>query len=152
MSTPAFDPAAAHRYFSADCFNKTWDLIERADRTMEEDHQMLLSAFASLWHWTQRPDCTDMQRSVGCWQISRVYSLLSESVNAAEYGDQALRYGQHLPPFYRAYAHEALARAAMVEGHPERAQYHLTEAFALAAQVDDVDERAALEKDLESLR
>jgi hypothetical protein len=39
-----------------------------------------------------------------------------------------------------------------VEGHLERAQHHLKEAFALAAQVDNVEERAALEKDLESLR
>ena len=147
-----FDPATAHRFFSADCFNKTWDLIEKTDRTPDEDHQMLLCAITSLWHWTQRPDCSATHLSIGHWQVSRVYSLLGESVNAAEYADLALHHSAQLPPFYRGYAHEALARAAMVEGHPDRALHHLKEAFALAAQVTDPEERTALEKDLQSLR
>lgn len=149
---PDFDPAAAHRFFSADCFNKTWDLIEKTNRTREDDQRMLQCAFASLWHWTQREDCTDTQFSIGYWQISRVYALLGESVNAAEYADLSLSHAAHLAPFYRGYAHEALARAAMVEGRPERAAHHLKEAFALASQVPDVEERSMLEKDLQSLR
>jgi hypothetical protein len=152
LMIPDFDPAAAHRYFSADCFNKTWELIDKANRTRDEDRRMLSCAFASLWHWTQREDCTDKNLSIGFWQISRVYSLLGESVNAAEYADQSLLHAAQLEPFYRGYAHEALARAATVEGHTERAAHHLKEAFAFASQVNDVEERAMLEKDLQSLR
>ena len=29
---PGFDLQAAHRYFSAACFNQAWDLIDKADR------------------------------------------------------------------------------------------------------------------------
>lgn len=54
--TPDFDRIAAHRYFSAECFNQAWDLIEKPQRTAEDNEKMLLLSIASLWHWTQRPD------------------------------------------------------------------------------------------------
>ena len=55
--TPNFDIQAAHQYFSADCFNKTWDFIDKdADRSAEENISMLHTAIASLWHWSQRED------------------------------------------------------------------------------------------------
>ena len=55
---PAFDLAAGHRFFSAHCFNSAWEMIDKATRTVAEAEQMLLRAFASLYHWTQRADCT----------------------------------------------------------------------------------------------
>jgi hypothetical protein len=32
-NAPSFDLTAAHRYFSTDCFNKTWDYMEKTART-----------------------------------------------------------------------------------------------------------------------
>ena len=51
-----FDPAGAHKVFSAEAFNSAWDLIEKADRTPEDDELMISLAHASAWHWTQRED------------------------------------------------------------------------------------------------
>jgi hypothetical protein len=62
---PAFDVEAAHRYFAAHCFNKAWDLIEKRDRTSEDDLLMVALNQASIYHWLQRPDCGNKQRSVG---------------------------------------------------------------------------------------
>ena len=50
--TPDFDTEQAHRYFSTHCFNMAWQLIEKPDRTPEDDEQMIRLAQASLWHWT----------------------------------------------------------------------------------------------------
>lgn len=47
---PDFDMDAAHRYFSAGCFNRAWDLMEKSSRTPEEDEQMIRLALASHWH------------------------------------------------------------------------------------------------------
>ena len=33
----AFDPAPAHRFFAAECFNRAWDLIDKAERTAAYD-------------------------------------------------------------------------------------------------------------------
>lgn len=150
MSTPAFDEAAAHEFFSADCFNRTWDFIEKPDRWAEEDEQMLLLSMASLWHWTRRDDCTEKNLSIGYWQISRVYALLRQAANAARYGELCLRHSETLPPFYRGYAHEALTRAA-VAADAAQATRHLHNAQACMAQVSDSEERAALEKDLKAM-
>ena len=45
---PDFDTASAHKYFSAHCFNSAWDLIEKKDRSAEEDQQMIDLAQASI--------------------------------------------------------------------------------------------------------
>src|SRR5262245_27264138 len=102
------DRSAAHRQFSSECFNKSWELIDRAVRSATDDEQMLLASLASLWHWTQRADCTDQNLSIGYWQVSRVYSHLGQADNARRFGELSLQRSGKLPPFFLAYAHEAL--------------------------------------------
>src|SRR5688572_4192069 len=107
-----FDIGKVHRYFSADCFNKAWELIEKADRTPEEDEQMVRLNQASLWHWTQRDDCKSTNMSVGYWQASRIHAILGRAGEATRYGQLCLERSQEQEsPFFLAYAFEALARA-----------------------------------------
>src|SRR5688572_2984320 len=152
MNAPTFDPTAAHRFFSAECFNRAWDFIDKPDRTADEDQQMLLSSMASLWHWTQRDDSTEENLSIGYWQISRVYAILGQAASAEHFGDLCLNHSGSLRPFFRAYAHEALARAALAAGDASKTADHLEEARTLMAQVSDPEERSALEKDLGTIR
>jgi hypothetical protein len=147
----AIDLARAHQQFSADCFNRTWDFIDKPDRSSEDDEAMLLCALASLWHWTQRADCTDQNRSVGHWQVSRVYALVGQGENARRHGERCLACASDAPPFYVGYAHEALARAAEVLGDAAAKQKHLQEAWQCAGQVGDESARGALEADLKSI-
>lgn len=152
MNPPsAFDPAPAHRFFAADCFNKTWAILDKPDRSTDDDEQMRLLSHASLWHWTQREDCTDQTLSIGYWLISRVYAVLRQAGPSAEFAEKCLRVSGALPPFYQGYAHEARARAAKVTGEAEKAAHHVSAARQFAAQVADPDERAMLEQDLEEL-
>ena len=65
---PEFDLQVAHRYFSATCFNQAWELIDKPERTAEEDEAMVQLSLASTWHWTQREDCTPANLSIGYWQ------------------------------------------------------------------------------------
>jgi hypothetical protein len=46
-----FDLVAAHKYFSAWCFNRAWDLIEKPDRTEAEIRLMATLSHASIFHW-----------------------------------------------------------------------------------------------------
>lgn len=146
------DRAAAHRQFSGECFNKTWELIDKPDRAPADDEQMLLCAMASLWHWTQRADCTGQNLSIGYWLVSRVYALHGQSENARRFGELCLRCSGELTPFFRAYAHEALARAAMVAADKTLLEAHVTAAKKLSAEVVELDERSMLDADLEQLR
>jgi hypothetical protein len=154
MREPEFDVTAAHRWFAAHCFNAAWDLIDKPNRTPEEDEQMLRLSLASAYHWTQRADCTSATLSVGYWQTSRIYALLNQPDNAGRYGNLALACANNpdVGPFYRAYAHEALARAEALAGNRDLAAHHVAEGRRFAAEVADADDQKAALADLETVQ
>ncbi len=149
---PTFDVTAAHKFFSADCYNKTWGFMDNPNRTPEEDLSMLQSAMASLWHWSQREDATPQNFAIGNWQVSRVFALLGQVENARHYAEISLNFSQGLSPFYIAFAYEALARAEMVAGNKAKMQGFLDKAIALAEKVEDDEDQRALMGDLESIK
>lgn len=148
------DAEAAHRYFSTDCFNRAWDLIEQDERTEEEDEQMLHLSVASLWHWTQRADCTAKELSIGYWQISRIYALIGRSENARWYADRCLEITENgeLPVFYLGYAYEALARAAAAGRDRVAMIGYLRDARKYAEQETNEDDRQLLLDDLATIK
>jgi hypothetical protein len=150
LPEPSFDVAAAHRYFAVEAFNFTWLLIDK-HRSPDENEKMILTAMASLWHWTQRDDCTPQNLSVGHWQVARVYALVGQGENAWSHAERALHFAAGSPPFYVGYAHEALARAAAVLRDQAASAENLALARACAAQVADADERRTLEHDLKTI-
>jgi hypothetical protein len=149
-----FDLAAAHRYFAVDCFNETWELINQPERSPEQDEQMLLRCLASLYHWTQRVDCTATNRSIGYWQAARVYALLGQIDNARRFGLLCLEASRQpeVEPVFMAWAFEALARAEASAGNTAQMEGYLDQARTLAEQVQEQDERAQLLNDLETIR
>ncbi len=153
MSEPNFDLAAAHRWFAVYCFNRAWEYIEKKGRTPEEDEEMIRLSLASSWHWSQRPDCTDTNRSVGLWQNARVYALAGQAENARRYSLMCLAISESggLPPFNLGYAYEALARAESVAGNHQRASELVAEARQLAAQVAEKEDRDLLLADLDTI-
>ena len=151
MSAPAIDPALAHKHFAAKCFNAAWDLIDKADRTPDEDDQMLHVAHASVWHWTQREDCTPVKLSIGYWQLSRVYALARRPEEARRCAEKCLKVTPPDQPFYVGYAYEALARAEKLAGNADAAARHLEAGRREASAVKEESDRQALTADLDSL-
>ena len=151
---PSFDPQAAHRYFSADCFNKAWDLIDKKDRTPDEDEQMIRLNQASTWHWTQRSDCTPQNMSIGYWQTARIYTLLKQLENARRYGQLSLQAAQQegVLPFALGYAYEALARAEAAAGNKAQMQAYLKQAHQVAERMTDLEAKEQLLADLDTIR
>lgn len=149
-----FDLQAAHKYFSAECFNRAWDYIDKPLRKKDEEEHMLQLSLASLWHWTQRTDCKPTNLSVGYWQVSRVYALLRQADNAKRYGELCLQVsqGKDVAPFYRGYAYEALARAEMVSGNLDEMEKQLIQAHQIATTLTDAEEKKMLLKDLATIR
>jgi len=146
------DLVAAHRHFSAWCFNQAWDLMEKSERTEADDRLMVALNQASIFHWMRRPDCAARNLSIGYWQASRIQALLANAPEAMRHAQTCLDYSTTLEPFYVGYAYEALARAAgLANDVVARAEY-LAKAEALAAQVPNEDGRRLLTADLEQLR
>ncbi len=150
---PTFDIEAAHRYFSTECFNRAWDLIDQEERTPAEEDEMLNLSLASLWHWTQRPDCSDKELSLGYWQVSRIYAITGRPENAVWYAERCLEVteGAELPPFYLGYAYEALARAAMAGRNKRQAMEYIVQARALAEQETSEEDKQLLLDELATI-
>ena len=149
--TAGFDLGKAHGHFASHCFNATWDLIDKKRRSPGDDEVMVDLAHASFWHWTQRPDCTREKRSIGYWLLARVYALTGQADRARGYGDLALDFADKSGPFYKGFAHEALARAAMAGKKWALMDRHLKQAEARAAEVPEAKEAAWLRKNLASI-
>jgi hypothetical protein len=145
------DIQQAHHHFSTHCFNQTWTLIDQESLTKEETERMLHLAHASFWHWSQRPDNDATKRSVGYWQLARVYTLAQQAERANYYAERCQELSKNAGPFYLGYAYEALARAARLSGDDQRAEQHAQQARKLAKQISDVEDRAVLLKDLDTL-
>ena len=99
-----------HRRIGASSFNEAWELLDRNDRSSQEDLEMLHLAHTSAYHWAQVG--TAEHWAVADWQLSRVYAELGQ-------GDLALRFARAclskcrkngLEKFVPT-AYEALARA-----------------------------------------
>ncbi len=106
---------------------------------------------ASVWHWKQRPDCTETNLSIGYWQLSRIYALVGQVENARRYGHMCLDASKDAGPFYLGYANEALARAESVAGNRKKKQEYLERANRLAESIADQDEQQLLLNDLKTL-
>jgi hypothetical protein len=150
--SPNFDIEAAHKYFAAHCFNQAWDLMDKKDRTRDEDLLMVALNQASLYHWSQRADCTGQNRSVGYWQASRIQAILGNIAEAQHYAEICLSYSHNLEPFYIGYAYEALARAEKIAGNDPKYREYLAVAETKAEAVSAKEDRELLESDLESLK
>lgn len=150
-SAPTFDATAAHRWYSATFFNQTWDLIDKADRSADENQQMVELCLASIAHWRLREDCKPVNLSIGYWLAARVHSLIGRADEALRYAWLSLEKGREQGAFFEGYAHEAIARAARLSGNETLKREHLDRAQTFLAQIDDEQSCEALRADLESL-
>ncbi|MFP6621240.1 MAG: hypothetical protein VB877_17990 [Pirellulaceae bacterium] len=148
---PDFDLEKAHQFLAVSCFNRAWELIDKTVRTTAEDEQMIQLAQASLWHWTQRTDCSDKNLSIGYWQVSRVYALVGEADNARKHAHMCLEKTPPGEPFFLGYAYEALARAEVVADSREKAREFLTQARQQLEKITGDEEKKLLGDDLETL-
>jgi len=143
----------SHRYWSATCFNATWDLIDKSPKTSEDIEMMLHLAHASFWHWTQVPDVTQTNLSVGYWLLGRVYALAGKGGEALYYGNHCVDIGllNQLEPFYIGYGYEAVARAYQILQKPEMQEESKRKAMACLEKITDEENKNLLIADLKQL-
>ena len=145
------DVEAWHRHFGVELFNTTWDLLDTADRTTDEDAEMLSAALASRHHWRQVGEPKNF--AISDWQVSRVFAVTGAGRLAREFAVHSVMLCQDhdLGPYMLAYGHEAIARAALVDGDEATALEHIATARVLASEVEDEETRSLLEADLDEL-
>jgi hypothetical protein len=122
-----------HRKFAVTLFNLVWDLLDKGERTTEEDDKMLHAAHASRFHWGEIG--TPLELARGEWQVARVQAVLHRPEGAIYHARRCLAIceANGIGDFDLAFAYEALARAHAVTGEAARSREYL----ALAAQAGE---------------
>lgn len=153
MVEPIQSPGAAevsrwHRTLAPRAFNRTWELLDAAERTRSEDEEMLDTTFAQRHHWYRVGDARN--KSIADWQVSRVAAVLGYADLARRFGERSLETALEngLDPFVVGFAHEAIARAAAEVDDVETFAEHLEQAKAMLGDIADDEDRDILAADL----
>jgi hypothetical protein len=90
MSPKKEEPDATrfHRRTAVGCFNKTWDFLDKKERTGQEDLQMLTEAHTSRYHWRRIGNARNF--AIGDWQISRAYAAIKQPALALLFAKSSL--------------------------------------------------------------
>ena len=145
-----FTESEAHRYFAIQFNSETWNLLEKAGRTKEEDERMVCAAFASCRHWLEAGTGVHHQR--GEWLIARVNAERGRGEPAQRHAERCLelteQHAGEMQDFDLAYAYEAVARASAVAGDRDRAAEYLALAQEAATAIADERSKKIFDGDL----
>ena len=141
----------SHRKFAVDLFNLVWDLLDRGERTKEEDDRMLHAAHASRFHWGEIGTPLEFER--GEWQISRVYAVLNRPQAAIYHAQRCLDIctANQIGDFDIAFAYEALARAYATAGESEKSREYTRLAEQASEQIEDEGNREYFSSELRTV-
>ena len=141
-----------HRKFAVELFNATWELLDKSDRTADDDLTMIHTAHASRYHWGEIGTPVEFER--GEWQISRVYAVLGLADDALRHANACLEICRKnkIGDFDVAFAHEAVARALALSGDRDRATSHVESGAAAAEAIADENDRDYYLSELDAVR
>jgi DNA-binding transcriptional MerR regulator len=153
IQAESLDPETERR-LGADLFNKTWTLMEKTDRTQDDDDEMVHGAHASAYHWRQVGTAANRSRSE--WQCSRVYAVLERPVESLRHARRCLEIVEANPDEMKDWdlpaAYEAMARAHWIAGDADEAARYAKLGRESTAAVEDADDRAIMEADFATIR
>ena len=138
-----FTESEAQLHFAKQFNGKTWKLLDKQERTQEENELMVDYAHASLAHWRAAGTGVHLQR--GVWMLARVNIVLGNTQLALQYARRCLelteQYKGQLADFDFAFAYECMARAQALAGNRAEAQKYVDMADKAGAAIKDEEDR-----------
>jgi superfamily I DNA/RNA helicase len=135
----------AQRFFARRTNGHTWELLDQAGRTQEDEALMLAAAYASLYHWRRVGTAANWQR--GEWLIARVYAALGQAADSRHHAvacrELTRAHPAAMEAFDLAFDHESMARALVLAGETEQAREELRQAEAAGRDISDAEDRQA---------
>lgn len=130
-----------HKKMARDCFNGTWELIDKQDRTTEDIRMMIHKAHTSVYHWHLVGEAVHQAR--GEWQVSRVYALAGMGESALYHSENSLRIclENGIGDFDLAFGYEAMARALKLKGDLDAAEKHIKLAEKVSLEIEKEEDR-----------
>ena len=138
-----FTEDEAQLYFAKGFNGKTWELLDKEERTREEDELLVDYAHASLAHWRAAGTGAHLQR--GTWMLARVNTILGNAQMALQHARRCLelteQHKDQLSDFDFAFAYECMARAQALAGNRAEAQKYVDMADKAGAAIQDKEDR-----------
>lgn len=139
----SFTEAEAQLHFAKGFNGKIWDLLDKQERTWDENELMVDFAHASLAHWREAGTGVNIQR--GAWMLARVYTVLGNVQMSTQYAKRCLEltelYKDLLSDFDFAFAFECTARARALAGDRVEAQRYIAKADDAGKTIQDEEDR-----------
>lgn len=139
MTPTTEDTQAWHQRFAAQCNNRAWEL-STAQRSPQQDKEMLDAAHGSAWHWAKVGTELNQMRAAMC--LAEVHAVMGHGALALAYAQEMRAYflGRDTPDWELAFTHVIHAHACAVAGlaGEHRAAYQAALA-AIAAVAGDED-------------
>lgn len=129
----------AEKDLARSLFNSCWKLIDKLNRTAEEDAEMIHLAHTSRWHWGNVGGA--QERAIGEWQCARVHSVLGNGRVALLHATLSEKLARTLPApnFMKASAAEALAYAHFLLGDAQTANEYKAQALEMLVGLNEKD-------------
>jgi hypothetical protein len=112
-----------HRRQGVEANNTAWDLVDRPDRSDDDDEDLLRTAYAAAYHWQRATGATPANEARADYLLARALLATGQPVAALRSADRCLAActGNGLADFDLAFAHEARFRALSALARPDEA-------------------------------
>lgn len=139
------------RAIAVERYNHCWHLLEKADRTRNEDTELLTSAFVSRYYWSLVGGTE--QCIIGDWMISRAAASVGEGGLALRFALLANDHSMEAEAsdWLIASTAEGLARAYAASGDLESRDRWITAAEFLIEAIVDPEDRQLIASQLASV-
>jgi len=138
-----FTEFEAQLFFAKQFNDKTWELLDKQERTQEENELLVDYAHASLAHWRAAGTGVHLQR--GAWMLARVNAVLGNTQVALQYAQRCLelteQHKDQLSDFDFAFAYECMARTQALAGNQAEAHKYIAMADKAGAAIKDEEDR-----------
>lgn len=140
-----------HRGQGVQANNSVWELLERDDRTPEEDEDLLRRAYAAAYHWARTSAATAVTEVRATYLVGKAHLVTGSPDLALRAAERMLDLcARHdIVDFDLAYSHELHGRALAAVGRSDDAAAAV--ATARAVPVADEEDREIVEKDFSDL-
>jgi hypothetical protein len=141
-----------HRQMAKELWSRTWELLEKPERTEDEIAELAEVAFASRWHWRQAGTGVHAQR--GEWMLGRMWCEVGVPAAAAWHLKRTEALTQEhktgLQDFDFAFVIALRARVAAIAGDLKTAASEYAAAEAAGRRLAEADDRVEFERQLKS--
>ena len=141
-----------HHYMGIEMNNQTWGLLDKKDRSEQDNIRMINFVKASLYHWRKSDKYKVVNEQRGQWLISHVYAILDKSYEALSYAKETLKITEdnNLKDFDLAYAYESMARAYSISENKDESEEWYKKAKAAGDLIADEKDKECFILDLNS--